>query len=154
MLVEMGNVAPASDAAGPAVCRMTIYGTYVVADKGARMTIGHGNEVVVESAADLAAHAAAHLGRAVGVTHLPEQEALLNVRALWMDESQAPPSWVWSDDENFAVLLGEFFGCPVGRPDDVEMTHHTVNGPPGVRGRDAEADAAISTANEPTEGEG
>jgi hypothetical protein len=47
-------------------------------------------------------------------------------------ESNGTPTWVWSDDEDFAVLLGAFFNCPVGRPADLEATHYTLTGPPGV----------------------
>ena len=57
-------------------------------------------------------------------------EAFQTAIASWRAESYANPTWVWSDNEDFAVLLGQFFDCPVGRPDDVEATHYTLAGPP------------------------
>lgn len=108
--------------------------------------------VVADSAADLANDTAAQLGRAVdGITRMPDQEALLAVIASWRAESSGTPSWVWSDNEDFAVLLGHFFDCPVGRPTDIETTHHTDAGPPGVGPVDAEAAAKIAVANQPSE---
>ena len=108
--------------------------------------------VVADSAADLANETAANLGRAVdGITRMPDQEALLAVIASWRAESSGSPTWVWSDNEDFAVLLGHFFDCPVGRPGDVEATHHTDAGPPGVGPVDAEAAAKIAVANQPSE---
>lgn len=42
------------------------------------------------------------------------------------------PTWVDSDSSALAALLAEHFGCDVGAPADVERTHWTENGPPGV----------------------
>lgn len=42
------------------------------------------------------------------------------------------PSWVESDSPELAALLGAHYGIPVGAPEDLEDTHHTYNGPPGV----------------------
>lgn len=67
-----------------------------------------------------------------GITRMPGQEAILAAVAGWRANSRANPTWVWSDNEDFATLLGKFFNCPVGRPADVEQTHHTLAGPPGV----------------------
>jgi hypothetical protein len=119
MLVELGNSSPVSDASLPAVCYMTVPDVYTY--------------VVADSAQALADETAAHLGRASGgATHLPDQEALLSVVAAWNAESLLPPLWVWSDNDDFAVLLGHFFNAPVGRPIDVEQTHSPPAGPPGV----------------------
>ena len=49
-------------------------------------------------------------------THQPDQEALVAVANIWRAHGNGNPSWVWSDNEDFAVLLGHYFGCPVGRP--------------------------------------
>ena len=61
-------------------------------------------------------------------------EAFLTAVNGWRAQASAyrGPTWVWSDSGDFAVLLGHFFGCPVGRPADVEDTHRTLAGPPGV----------------------
>lgn len=66
------------------------------------------------------------------VPHLPGHEAFVSVTNDWPNHSPKPPTWVWSDNEDLAVMLSEAYGCPVGRPDDVEDTHHTLAGPPGV----------------------
>lgn len=42
------------------------------------------------------------------------------------------PSWVYSDNAALQMLLAQHFGCVEGRPDNVEATHHTLAGPPGV----------------------
>jgi hypothetical protein len=83
---------------------------------------------------------ARHLATARDVTRVGDisdgtghHEAFQTARAGWLAESSAAsPSWVWSDNSDFAVLLGAFFGCPVGRPANVEDTHWTASGPPGV----------------------
>jgi hypothetical protein len=51
---------------------------------------------------------------------------------LWKAHSSAPPSWVWSDDAVLESVLAAHFGCEAGLPDDVEETHYTHSGPPGV----------------------
>lgn len=161
MLVELGNKNPTKvteERSDPTVTYVSVPDgyTYAVAQPGARMTVGEGNEIEVTSAAELAAHAADHVSKALlfrdGITHLPDQEALLAVFGAWQSEGTGTPDWVWSDNEDFAVLLGAFFGCAVGRPADVEATHHTDAGPPGVgvdREALSEAAAAIAVANEP-----
>lgn len=140
MLVEFGNANP-RNTEGPAVTYMNVPDTYTykVADSAARL------------ASDLRDHIADALVSNDGITHLPDQEALLAVQAGWRAEGNGQPSWVWSDNEDFAALLGHFFNCPVGRPSDLEETHFTNAGAPGVRPRDAEADAADAVANEPSE---
>lgn len=80
---------------------------------------------------------ALHLARARnGVTKLPENEAFLAVvnplGGMWDHHSADTPLWVWSDNPAFGKLIGGFFGCDVGRPADVEDTHNTQFGPPGV----------------------
>jgi hypothetical protein len=43
------------------------------------------------------------------------------------------PAWVHCEEKpGLASLLAEHFGCANGKPDDVEDTHWTLNGPPGV----------------------
>jgi hypothetical protein len=47
--------------------------------------------------------------------------------------SDKAPTWVSCPDKPaLEALLAEHFGCPVGKPADVEETHWTVSGPPGV----------------------
>lgn len=94
----------------------------------------HYGYTVADSAAELARDAAFAIvqGAPGGVTRLPGQEALLAVTNLWASHGSQPPSWVWSDNDDFAVLLGHYFRCPVGRPDNVEDTHYTASGAPGV----------------------
>ncbi len=135
MLVEMGNRAPTLTDKSPAVTTFQIPDsyTYVVADTGVEIEVGVGRTAVLESAADVAVELMRQVltGNPIE-SHMPDHEAALAVINGWRAESLSAPTWVWSDNEAFAVLLGEFFGCPVGRPGDVEATHHTAAGPPGV----------------------
>lgn len=66
------------------------------------------------------------------VTHLPDHECFVSIVTDWPNHSPKPPTWVWSDDDDLAEMLAEAYDCPVGIPDDVEDTHHTKAGPPGV----------------------
>jgi hypothetical protein len=71
-----------------------------------------------------------------GVTHRPDDEALLDIvspSGVWAKLSNAKPSWVDSDNADMARILGEWFDCPVGKPADVEDTHWTNAGAPGVQ---------------------
>jgi len=149
MQVELGNTAPttvAPDAADPDGVVWEPRVTYVnVPDEY--------TYVVADSAADLADETLKSLGRASaagGVTHMPDQEALLSVNAAWGTQSSGKPTWVWSDNPEFQTLLAKFFDCPAGRPDDVEATHHTLAGAPGNAGPDAEAAAAVAVADAPS----
>lgn len=151
MLVELGNPAPTTTDNTPCVLRIHIPDeySYVVADSGVETEVAVGRTATLESAADLAVE----LMRQVSIgdpalTHIPDHEAALAVINAVRAESTGVPTWVWSDNEPLAVLLGHYFGCPVGRPDDVEDTHFTFSGPPGV-GPD---DAPIVDAADPEEG--
>jgi hypothetical protein len=116
--VELGNDNPTHlGAMGPAITYCSVPDTYTYE--------------VADSADDLAVEVMRQMATGGGITHLPAQEAVLSVVAAWNNESSGKPSWVWSDNPDFAVLLGKFFGCPVGRPEDVEMTHWTNAGAPG-----------------------
>ena len=66
------------------------------------------------------------------VTHLPDHECFVSVANDWPNHSPVPPAWVWSNDADFAQMLAEAYGCPVGIPDDIEDRYHTYNGPPGT----------------------
>lgn len=123
MLVEFGNPNPSHTDNKPVVTYLPIPDAYTY--------------VVADSAADLAAEVKSHWANALierdGITNLPDQEAILIAQAAWRAESRGgKPDWVWSDNDAFAVLLGHFFDCPVGRPDDVEARYFTDAGEPGV----------------------
>lgn len=66
------------------------------------------------------------------VTRLPGHEAFVSVVVDWPNHSPKPPTWVWSDNEDLALMLSEAYSIPVGIPENVEDTHHTNAGPPGV----------------------
>jgi hypothetical protein len=98
MEVQMGNPSPVKvleERTSPTVfyCSVAPILTYVVAESGAEMRIGRdasGKSHVreIKSAAALAEAVAGHIGRSVdGITHLPDQEALLAVIAAWRAES-------------------------------------------------------------------
>jgi hypothetical protein len=119
MQVELGNNNPTHEGAtGPAVTYCSVPDTYTYE--------------VADSADDLAMEVMREISTGGGLTRLPDQEAVLAVVAAWNNESSGKPGWVWSDNEEFEVLLGKFFGCPVGRPEDVEATHYTNSGAPGI----------------------
>lgn len=70
-----------------------------------------------------------------GITQREDDEALLAVthaNGAWNSHSNAKPLWVDSDNAEFASVLAAFYGCPIGTPDDVEDTHFTLGGPPGI----------------------
>lgn len=57
----------------------------------------------------------------------------------WSVHSDSPPVWVQCDSHlnpplaaRFQSLLARLIGCADGAPADVEATHRTYNGPPGV----------------------
>lgn len=125
MQVEFGNPSPhqgpvdnREPVLGPAVTYLSIPDSYTMTD-----------------GADIDKIARGIATSANGVTNLPGHEALLCVvhqAGMWPHHGAEAPSWVWSDNAEFARQLGEWFGCPVGRPDDLEATHYTLAGVPGV----------------------
>lgn len=70
------------------------------------------------------------------VVQLPDDtplgEALLTITRLWALHSAEPAAWVASDSASLEALLAEHFDCEAGKPGDVEATHYTLAGPPGV----------------------
>lgn len=123
MRIEFGNPSPREAATGepvpgPSVTYVNIPDTYTF--KGGA------------DAKDLALH----LAQNPDITNLPDHEAFVAVAhgtaGLWTRHSASKPSWVWSDNEDMSALLSEYYGCPVGRPDDLEDTHYTQSGAPGV----------------------
>ena len=128
MLVVFGNEAPTRTENSPTITRVEVPDSYTYE--------------VADSAADLARQVAVEIATAPdGITRLPNQEALLAVVTSWRMESTKSPTWVWSDNDDFAVLLGQYFDCPVGQPDDVEETHYTFSGPPGTGPVNTDPDA-------------
>lgn len=73
-----------------------------------------------------------YLAHPSGVKGFPYHEAFRIVLADWVNHSSADPSWVWSDHAGLEQMLADYFGCPIGAPADVEDTHWTRNGMPGV----------------------
>jgi hypothetical protein len=76
-----------------------------------------------------------------GVTRLPDHEALLSIVAAWPQQSTSKPTWVSvTPDENtpegvaedVEKFLSEHYSVEAGKPEDVEFTHWTRHGEPGV----------------------
>jgi hypothetical protein len=125
MLVQFGNTAPLEN--GKPMVRDAPCVTYVNLQD-----YGFTGEVSVP---DAKVHLYDSLVNRDGITNLPGDEALVAMihgSGAVSAHSSAKPSWIWADNEGFAAYLGEFYGCPVGIPGDVEDTHHTLAGPPGV----------------------
>lgn len=142
MLVELGNpkrVSPIDSFApdAPAVTYLNLPDSLHVDEAGDETDVAHYG---VSDDFDVAA-IRQHFGemRFDGVTHLPGHEALLSVihplSGLWPQHGHVDPSWVWAEDQRLADQIAEWYGIPVGRPDNVEDTHWTFHGrslPPGV----------------------
>ena len=79
---------------------------------------------------------ALHLARNPDITHLPDNEALVAVlhplAGIWNRHGEGGPSWIWSDNAELQAVLSDFYGVSGGRPDDIEATHYTRFGAPGV----------------------
>ena len=130
MRVEFGNPNPTKTEARPAVTVMNVPETSVYSP-----AYPDDDRSGFDSADALAVEVMRQMvrGAASGVTHLPEQEAVFEVVTAWQAESSGSPTWVsCEDNDDFEVLLAAVFGCPRGRPADVEETHFTHAGPPGV----------------------
>ncbi len=69
-----------------------------------------------------------------GMNSLPNHEPLKAILGGgWASQANgADATWVQSDNPALELLLSEYFGCPIGAPSDVEDTHWTRNGMPGV----------------------
>lgn len=80
---------------------------------------------------------ALHLARSPDVTNMPGIRALLPIihptSGLWAHWSAgAKPTWVASDNPKMQEYLAAWFDCPAGHPEDLEDSHFTYHGPPGV----------------------
>lgn len=148
MKVELGNPAPyvAADSGieGPAVTYVQIP-TYDGPNGEPLYDVTPGLD-----AKDLALHLAQ---RPDGITNLSGHEALMSIvhtsGGLWQNHGEGAPSWVhvtadeYDDPAKAAELerqIADYYNIPRGRPDDVEMTHNTYAGPPGV-GPDVEVES-------------
>lgn len=76
-----------------------------------------------------------------GVTRLGDHEALLAIVSAWPQQSGAAPTWVnvipgemtaKGVAEDVQKFLSDHYQCPEGKPMDVEDTHWTRFGAPGV----------------------
>jgi hypothetical protein len=136
MRILVGNVAPLDgnaqpvDLGAPCVTDIVIPDTEVENEDGTTRRI-----YTLEPGMDIN-ELARHLLANPDITRLPNHSAIVTIlhsqSGLWNKHSNQPPAWVWSDEPEMERLLSEFWQCPTGIPEDVEMTHHTMNGPPGV----------------------
>jgi hypothetical protein len=60
--------------------------------------------------------------------------SITDPRGVWRAHSTegATPTWVSSENEGLEFILSQHFGCDRGVPANVEATHYTEAGPPGV----------------------
>jgi hypothetical protein len=70
------------------------------------------------------------------ITHLPGHEAVICVASpfgIWRSHAKpgTKPTWIDGDNAETVRILADYYGCPIGRPADVEDTHHTLSGAPG-----------------------
>lgn len=128
MLVRFGNQAPLRD--GEAV---ELDAPTVTTVNFLREDAGFTPGITVKEVTD---HLADAITRRDGITSLEGHADLtslihpLNGTVRTMCATK--PTWVWSDNPDLAEFLGQWYDCPVGIPGDVENTHHTEAGPPGV----------------------
>lgn len=73
------------------------------------------------------------------VTRLGEENeavlAMLHPNGIVATHSMGAPTWISSDDQQFADFLASYYGCPTVGIDELgqfEDTYHTLAGPPGV----------------------
>lgn len=130
MLVVLGNNEPFG-APGPTITTTSLED---VLNEDGTYAIGY---IMGTDADEVRKHLSENPGQ---VTHLPGQQAILGVCRSWLHHSNVSPAWVVvepqeRDPENaadFERFLADFWGCPRGYPTNLEETHYTVAGPPGV----------------------
>lgn len=143
MLLEIGhNVTGLED---PVVTTSTIIEDLVVDPETAEPVEPRryvADYIVGTSADDVRRHLYDNPGT---VTHLPGNGAILGVEATLRTNGVKDAAWVAVDPQgrdadeaaDFERFWGDFFGCPRGKPADVEDTHHTMHGTrsyePGLR---------------------
>ena len=139
MQVLLGNAAPVLP---PGETRDAPCVTYVNIPSGPEhYPDGHHGYVQVQDSgltgAELTAHLADSLLNRDGITNLPGHEPVLVVahpQGAWRAHAKpgTSPTWVSCDDPEVERILADYYNCPAGVPSDVEDTHYTVAGAPGV----------------------
>jgi hypothetical protein len=77
-----------------------------------------------------------------------------NIVSTWKQHSLKPPTWTTGTPDcppGLVDMLANYFEIPANPPEDVELTHHTTYGPPGV-GPDGPLTEPASEAQELAEG--
>lgn len=143
--IELGNARPKGLSQGhdgaPCV-------TYVSIPQSPPHDGHHGYRQAVDgkSGRDVVDHIADAIMFRGGVTNLAGHEpvlAIVHPAGIWQAHAEdgTKPTWVHAvaaggadQDEADEVerILADLYGCPRGRPDDLEDTHHTMAGAPGV----------------------
>lgn len=131
MRVLLGNPTPLNGAPGPTV---TAVGITDAKNEDGSYVVGF---VPGTNAAEVKDHLFDNPGM---VTHLPGNTAILSVARTWPDHGDGRPTFVDVDPgerdpaeaEDFERFLSEFYRCDRGIPADLETTHYTESGPPGV----------------------
>lgn len=62
-------------------------------------------------------------------------QAIDEIKRCWSEAHDDVPTWIDGDDSALVSLLAREWGCSVGAPIDVEETHYTLSGPPGIGDR-------------------
>ncbi len=135
MQVELGNASPLLPQGETRDAPCVTYVTIPDDPDNFESEDHHAYQQVVDptfTGADLERHLADTLLNAEGITHLPGHEPVLCVAhpfGVWRAHAQpkTKPTWVWSDNAEVQRILAEFYGCPEGRPADVEDTHYTFH---------------------------
>lgn len=73
-----------------------------------------------------------YLAHPSGVKGFPDHEAFRIVLADWLNHSTDDPTWVRCDHPALEQMLSDYYGCPIGAPENLEDTHWTRHGMPGV----------------------
>lgn len=139
MLVELGNAA--AKTGSTEVVDPKAHSAEALADMAAQAGVdSSGNKEQVAARLSAVVRYEPLDGERVTTIRLPDDislaEAFVTItsdRGVWASHSDEPATWVACDDSpGLEALLAEHFDCEVGRPADVEDTHHTMHGPPGV----------------------
>lgn len=147
MLVELGNAAALkADNADPRVTYLTIpeadeqgLGGYTQPDQHDDSMFPEELATALQGVASNSARRMiidGYLSHPSGVRGFPEHEAFISIihpGGAWKSHSLLDPTWVHCPGHpGLEKMLGDYFGCPIGQPNDVEDTHWTRNGMPGV----------------------
>jgi hypothetical protein len=137
MLIQMGNIAPHD--AGEPVPAPAVTTSKVLDDLNDDGTFRAGY-IIGTQALDVKDHLLENAG---AVTHLPGNEAVLNILSSWTAHSTKYPEWVSVEAEarpeevaaDLERFLADYWHCNRGKPDDLEARYWTGYGdaiyPPG-----------------------